>query len=184
MRVLVTGGSGHLGKWTVEDLRQDNEVTVIGRRIVDMPEGVRMLQADHTDLGQVYSAMAGMDAVVHLAAIRSPMLQTPEVVFGSNIMGTFHIAEAAGTLGVKKLIYSSSCSAYGFAFSTEKIVPDYLPIDEAHPMRPQDPYGLSKWLGEEVLEAATRRTGLTTVVMRIPIVLTPDRYALGILRGS
>ena len=92
-------------------------------------------------------------------------------------MGTFHIAEAAGNLGVKKLIYSSSCSAYGFAFSTEKIIPDYLPIDEAHPMRPQDPYGLSKWLGEEILETATRRTGMTTVVMRIPIVLTPDRYA-------
>jgi len=177
VKVLVTGGSGHLGRWTVEELRNDCEVTVIGRRVVAMPDSVRMIRADHTNLGQVYSVMAGMDAVVHLAAIRSPMLDTPEVVFGNNTMGTFNIAEAAGNLGVKKVIYSSSCSALGFAFGSKNIVPDYLPIDEDHPLRPQDPYGLSKWFGEEILEAATRRTGMTTIVMRIPIVLTPDNYA-------
>lgn len=203
MRILVTGGTGRLGRWTVDDLSKDNEVTVITRQPVSLaqqlarlglkkdeekessparrsrtfPGNVRVVRADHTNLGQVYSVMAGMDAIVHLAAIPSPMIETPEVVFGSNTMGTFNIAEAAGNLGIKKIIYSSSCSVYGFAFGSRKVAPDYLPIDEDHPLRPQDPYGLSKWFGEEILEAATRRAGITTIAMRIPIVLTPDDYA-------
>ncbi|MBV7335812.1 NAD(P)-dependent oxidoreductase [Chloroflexi bacterium TSY] len=177
MRILVTGGSGRLGRWVVKELRSDHDIIVIDRTAATTPDNVKLVQADHTNLGQIYSVMTGMDAVVHLAAIPSPIGVTPDVVFGNNTMGTFNVAEAAGNLEVKKLIYTSSCSAYGFAFRTNDMVPDYMPLDENHPVRPQDSYGLSKWFGEEILEAATRRTGLTTIAMRIPTVLTPEHYA-------
>ena len=57
------------------------------------------------------------------------------------------------------------------------MVPDYMPMDEEHPLRPQDAYGLSKWLGEEILEAATRRTGIRTIVLRPTSVVGPEDYA-------
>ena len=56
------------------------------------------------------------------------------------------------------------------------MVPDYMPMDEEHPLRPQDAYGLSKWLGEEILAAATRRTGLVTISLRPTTVIVPEDY--------
>ncbi|MEM7129308.1 MAG: NAD(P)-dependent oxidoreductase [Chloroflexota bacterium] len=177
MRILITGGSGRLGYWTVTELENDFDVAITDRHNRVIHGNASLIQADLTDLGQVYSVMAGVDAVVHLAAIPSPIGVTPDVVFENNIMGTFNVTEAASNLGIKKLIYTSSCSAYGFAFRTTDMVPDYLPLDEEHPARPQDAYGLSKLFGEEMVAAASRRTEMMTVAMRIPTVLTPEQYA-------
>ncbi len=171
MRLLVTGGTGRLGQPVVEELCKDHELKVFVRHDAPVPANVKLVRGDCTNLGQVYSAMAGMDAVVHMAAIPNPLKDTPEVVFGQNTLGDFNITEAAADLGLKKLVYSGSASALGFSFRTRDFLPEYLPIDEEHPLRPQDAYGLSKWVGERILEAATRRTGLTTISLRVPTVL-------------
>ena len=117
------------------------------------------------------------EAIVHLAAIPSPIGREPEEVFANNMISTFNVVEAAIRQGARKVIYSSSGSALGFAFRFRDMVPDYMPMDEEHPLRPQDAYGLSKWLGEEILEAATRRTGIRTIVLRPTSVVGPEDYA-------
>lgn len=180
MRILITGGSGRLGRWVVEELRTDHEVLVAGLEETP-PEvvwpGVRYEQADLTDVDAVARVADGAEAIVHLAAFPSPIGREPEDVFANNMVTTFNIVEAAIRHGARKMIYSSSGSALGFAFRFRDMVPDYMPMDEEHPLRPQDAYGLSKWLGEEILEAATRRTGIRTIVLRPTNVVVPEDYA-------
>ncbi len=181
MRLLITGGSGRLGRWVVEELRDDHEVIVAG--LEDSPPadavrpGVRYEQADLTDVEAVARVAEGAEAIVHLAAIPSPIGREPEDVFANNMTSTFNVVEAAIRQDARKVIYSSSGSALGFAFRFRDMVPDYMPMDEEHPLRPQDAYGLSKWLGEEILEAATRRTGIRSIVLRPTSVVGPEDYA-------
>ena len=181
MRLLVTGGSGRLGRWVVEELRSDHEVVVAGLEETPPPDavrpGVRYEQADLTDAEAVARVAEGAEAIVHLAAIPSPLGREPEDVFANNMTSTFNVVEAAIRQDAQKVIYSSSGSALGFAFRFREMVPDYMPMDEEHPLRPQDAYGLSKWLGEEILEAATRRTGIRTIVLRPTSVIGPEDYA-------
>lgn len=177
MRILITGATGRVGRSVVEELQGEHELVAFCRHPSAKPIKARTFLGDVTNLGQVYTAMAGVDAVVHLAAFTSVAVAPPDVVFQTNTMGTFNVAEAAANLGVKKVVYSSSGSVLGFAYRTRMFIPEYLPMDEAHPLRPQDPYALSKWVGEEILETITRRTGLQTIVLRPPTVLTPESYA-------
>ena len=181
MRLLVTGGSGRLGRWVVEELRGDHEVVVAGLEETPPADavrpGVRYEQADLTDAEAVARVAEGAEAVVHLAAIPSPTGREPEQVFANNMISTFNVVEAAIRQDARKVIYSSSGSALGFAFRFRDMGPDYMPMDEEHPLRPQDAYGLSKWLGEEILEAATRRTGIRTIVLRPTSVVGPEDYA-------
>ena len=181
MRLLVTGGSGRLGRWVVEELRGDHEVVVAGLEDTPPPDavrpGVRYEQADLTDAEAVARVAEGAEAIVHLAAIPSPLGREPEDVFANNMTSTFNVVEAAIRQDARKVIYSSSGSALGFAFRFRDMVPDYMPMDEEHPLRPQDAYGLSKWLGEEILEAATRRSGIRTIVLRPTSVIGPEDYA-------
>ena len=179
-RVLITGGAGRLGRWVVEELQDDYEIVVAD--IAAGPaaggdSGPRYLQVDLTDPEAVASAAAGVDAVVHLAAIPSPLNHPAEHVFANNMLSTFNVVEAAMRAGAEKVIYSGSGSALGFAFRFREMVPAYMPMDEEHPLLPQDAYGLSKWLGEEILAAATRRTGIRTISLRPTSVLQPDDYA-------
>lgn len=180
MKLLITGGGGRLGRWVVEELRNDYEVVVAGLEEAPpdaVSPGVRYEQADLTDAQAVARVADGAEAIVHLAAFPSPIGREPENVFANNMLSTFNVVEAAIRQGARKIIYSSSGSALGFAFRFRDMVPDYMPMDEEHPLRPQDAYGLSKWLGEEVLEAATRRTGIRTIVLRPTNVFGPEDYA-------
>ena len=181
MRLLITGGSGRLGRWVVEELRGDHEVVVADLADAPPPDAdwpdVRYEQIDLNDAEAVARVAEGAEAIVHLAAIPSPIGREPEDVFANNMISTFNVVEAAIRQGARKVIYSSSGSALGFAFRFREMVPDYMPMDEEHPLRPQDAYGLSKWLGEEILEAATRRTGIRTIVLRPTSVVGPGDYA-------
>ncbi len=181
MRLLITGGSGRLGRWVVEELRGDHEVVVADLADAPPPDAdwpdVRYEQIDLNDAEAVARVAEGAEAIVHLAAIPSPIGREPEDVFANNMISTFNVVEAAIRQGARKVIYSSSGSALGFAFRFREMVPDYMPMDEEHSLRPQDAYGLSKWLGEEILEAATRRTGLRTIVLRPTSVVGPGDYA-------
>lgn len=180
MKLLITGGGGRLGRWVVEELRSDHEVVVAGLEEIP-PEavwpGVRYERADLTDAQAVARVVEDTEAIVHLAAFPSPIGREPEDVFTNNMTSTFNVVEAAIRQGARKIIYSSSGSALGFAFRFRDMVPDYMPMDEEHPLRPQDAYGLSKWLGEEILEAATRRTGIRTIALRPTYVFGPEDYA-------
>jgi UDP-glucose 4-epimerase len=117
---------------------------------------------------------------VHVAAIPDPCHNPPHVVFRNNIMSTFNIVEAAQKLGVPRLVNISSEHVPGF-FSSPGCdpwgsvreagvagLPVFAPVDESHPIAPQNPYALSKVFGEQLCDAAVRRAGaaLTAISIR------------------
>lgn len=178
MRVAVTGGSGLAGSAVVSQLHEAGyEVVSIDRAQPPQPVAEYRL-VDCCDLGQVFGACSGVDAIVHLAAIPRPVHHTPDQVFHSNIMATFNVFEAAAVLGIPRVVYVSSMSVLGLPFSYTPIRLVYLPIDEAHPQAPQDAYALSKALGEDIALAFARRMAgaLSVVSLRFPWIHRPESF--------
>jgi nucleoside-diphosphate-sugar epimerase len=174
MKLLITGGGGKVGQGIVRELLKDSayEITILDR--VSGPERgpVKYLVGNIEDLGQVMEAMAGAEAVIHLAAIHNPNIATTSVVYQTNVVGTFNVHHAAFRLGVKRVVSASSNAVVGWSYS-EYFMPDYLPIDEDHPLRPEDVYGLSKEIGETIARSYVRK-GLETVMLRPSGVVTPE----------
>ncbi|MBC7328741.1 NAD(P)-dependent oxidoreductase [bacterium] len=173
MRVLITGGAGNLGRYVIEEMRGYYELVIFD---IKEPENkdFKFIRGDILDIHSLERALKGIDVVVHLAAIPHPLSEPAERVFNVNAMGTFNVLEAASKCKVKRVVMASSDSTLGFVFRVnDSLAPEYFPIDEAHPCKPEDPYGLSKLVGEEICEAYTRRTGIETVCLRICFVWFP-----------
>jgi UDP-glucose 4-epimerase len=81
-------------------------------------------------------------------------------------MGTFNAIEAAVRWGLGRFVHVSSETAPGWFFAERPFLPDYLPVDEEHPLRPQDPYALSKVFGEQLMDAAVRRSDIRCISIR------------------
>jgi UDP-glucose 4-epimerase len=176
MRVTVTGASGRLGRVVVDTLRaRAHTVNGVDTRPAAVGSAAHMV-ADLRDMGQAVAALVGSDAVIHLAAIPVPGGHPPEVVYSTNMLSTFHVFEAAAALGIRRVIYASSVSALGFPWQHRWSEPHYLPIDEAHPLLPQDCYGLSKGQGEDVAAAYARRGAGSAVSLRFSTILSDDSY--------
>ncbi len=173
MKILVTGGSGSVGKYIVDELQRHNH-TVGVLDIIPPKPGVWFHDVDVLNLENVVKAVKGYDAVVHMAGIPHPLNHPAEKVFGVNVNGTFNVLEAAARSNVKKVVFTSSESTLGFAFMTQHMAPEYIPIDELHPLRPQDPYGLSKVIGEQICRSYTARYGIRTVCLRAPWIWVPE----------
>jgi nucleoside-diphosphate-sugar epimerase len=174
VKILVTGGSGLVGKYVVEDLSQSHTVEVLDLK---NPRGSHNLfhRANILSLSTLIKIIRGYDVVVHLAGIPHPLDEPPEKVFQVNTVGTFNVLEACALNGVPKVVLMSSESTLGFAFSITRMWPEYVPIDENHPLRPQDPYGLSKVSSELLCAAYTRTYGIQTVCLRPPWVWVQDK---------
>ena len=176
MKIVVTGGSGHTGKAVVEYLIQHGYQVHIVDRVKPQDERVPYTLCDLEDIGQAIEVLAGAEAIVHLAAIPRPLYHPRSVVFRTNVLATYNVCEAAAILGIERLIYASSISVTGYPFYEHFFEPQYVPIDEEHPPAPQDPYGLSKYLGEEIGKAFVRREEMTFFSLRLPWIHTPETY--------
>ncbi len=175
-KVVVTGGSGLLGPWVIREfLNHGYEVVNADVKHPNEPL-CKTIITDLQNLGEVYGVLAGADAVVHLAAIPVAYSHPNEVTFQNNVMSNYHILEAAGNLGIKKAVITSSESSYGIVFSKQELAPQYVPIDEEHPQLPEDSYGLSKIVNEQNAEMIHRRTGMQVVSLRLGNVITPEMY--------
>ena len=174
-KVMVTGGSGKAGREVIEDLLAHGyQVTNVDLRSSSQ---VHTYQADLTDLGQVFGMVEGKDAIIHLAAIPWPGEHAPEVVFRNNVMSTFNILQAACVLGVRHVVLAGSESALGFPFCYRPITPEYLPIDEDHPLLAQDSYGISKILLEELARGFCRRdVDMSITSLRLSFIIRPEDY--------
>ena len=179
MRIVVTGGAGRIGRWVVRELRsRDHEVTIYDRVPPgEQPAGVEYKLGDCEDLGGVYDVLRGHDAVIHLAAIPSNRVHPYPTVFRTNVLSSYNVGEAAGRLGLRKLVVASSINALGITMAERPFDPQYLPIDEEHPRLPQDAYSLTKLIDEEIIGALHRRTGLPTIAIRPPLMLYGDPAA-------
>ena len=177
MKVVVTGGSGRIGRWLVRELvERDHEVLVFDKTVPSEPTpGVTYKLGECENLGEVYDVLRGADAVVHLAAIPSNQRHPYPTVFRTNVVSTYNVGEAAGRLGLRKIVAASSINAMGMSMAEREMPPLSLPIDEEHPRRPQDAYSLSKLMDEETLKALHRRTGIKAIAIRPPLMLWPDQ---------
>ncbi len=181
MRVVVTGSSGRIGRHVVQELAaHDYEViaTDLARAPSDLPRGVQYVQGDMTDAADAAGVLTFRgrkpDAVLHLAAIPSPVRHTMETVYATNVLSAFNVAEMVATLGIPKLIETSSINWLGMDFRFHEWWPDSLPVDERHPHQAQDAYALSKFVGEETAKMIHNRAQTEVISIRPPYVVFVD----------
>jgi len=182
MRILVTGARGKVGAAAVATLHDaGHEVTALdlGPAVHEAaePDAPAYLQADLTDAGDAFAAVRGHDAVIHSAAIPDPTHNPAHRVFANNLMATFNVIEAAIRTGVPRVVNLSSETVPGFFFPERDFLSDYVPVDEEHPIRPQDPYATSKHFGEQLMDGAVRRSDLTGISIRPSWVQWEGNYA-------
>lgn len=175
MKVVVTGGSGALGRAVVAELAgQGHGVLSLDRK--PHPEGHRPSRiAELTQPDALFEACRGADAIVHLAAFMAPGIVSDSETFNGNVAITYNALRAAAEAGVGRAVVASSTAAYGYIYGPPDAVPDYLPVDEDHPSRPVDPYGLSKLVGERIAGSFAHGAGLAIASLRFPgISFDPD----------
>ncbi|MDQ3795046.1 MAG: NAD(P)-dependent oxidoreductase [Actinomycetota bacterium] len=171
MRVMVTGARGKVGRATGAALMEaghDVRATDLLPPVFERPEEGEpdYFQANLTDAGDAFAAVRGAEAVVHAAAIPEPTRNPPHTVFQNNLMATFNVLEAAIRFGVSRFVNISSETVPGFFFPERQFLPDYVPVDEEHPIRPQDPYATAKYFGELLMDAAIRRSDVRCISIR------------------
>lgn len=159
MRVLVTGAAGRIGRVLSQGLRPEFDLRLSDRvACSEWPADAEILLGDITDDSDVAAMCAGMDAVVHLAG--HPNSTDWDVVRKLNINGTRRVFEAAGQAGARKIIYASSVHVAGYADAGACLTGQM-------PYRPDGAYGVSKAVGELLLQYASDHYGLAGVALRI-----------------
>jgi nucleoside-diphosphate-sugar epimerase len=161
MRVLVTGHRGKIGRVVEAALREAGHETAG----FDLATG-----ADVRDAAAVADAARGSDAAVHLAALPHDRAGTPEAIMATNALGTWNLLRAAERHGLRRVVNVSSAQVLGTAAGES--APDYLPLDDDHPLRAGRPYGVSKRLAEELCAEA----GAPTICLRPFAVWDDDDY--------
>src|SRR6476469_728717 len=178
-RVVVTGGSGKLGRAVVSDLLEHGwEVHNLDRVPADACPYTRV---DLTDYGQVVEALTGIDdryqdvdAVVHLAAIPAPGMTANATTFANNVPSTYNVFSAARLAGIRNVVWASSETVLGLPFDTP---PPYLPVDEDYPPRPESTYSLVKTLEEQMAVQLCRwDPSLKMIGLRFSNVMYPADY--------
>ena len=182
MKIVVTGGAGRLGQLTSKELvEHGHNVLAIDK----MPVLDHVGDSSVVDLSQgeaLADVFQRTDAVIHLARKKFPYTSNgfepaartwkiPDTFgdaenFSYNVTISYNVVAAAFAAGVKKLAMGSSLTIYGFYYPTKFSAPEYLPVDEAHPLAPQDPYSVSKLAGERICDAFARRSEMQIASLR------------------
>jgi nucleoside-diphosphate-sugar epimerase len=168
MKVVVTGGSGRLGRHVLREFLAHGYEVLSLDRVPPLEAVCPSWIADLRRSGDLYEALKGAGAVVHLGAYHDPNLAPASETFNNNVTGTYNVLQAASDLGVERVVTASSIAAYGFSYARRPWSPEYLPLDELHPCRPQDPYGLSKVVGEKIADSFAAQSSMTIVSLRLP----------------
>jgi nucleoside-diphosphate-sugar epimerase len=152
-KIVVTGGSGRLGQFVIRDLLAHGYQVLSLDRVSPREKLCPSWLADLRQPGDLFEALKGAYGIVHLGAYQAPNLAPDAETVSNNVSSTYNVLRAAADSGVKKVAIASSTAAFGFIYAKTLWGPDYLPLDESHPSKPQDSYGLSKVLGERIAES-------------------------------
>ncbi len=165
-KVLVIGGAGYIGSHVVKALLQENfAVTVFdnlstGQRC-NLLAKAGFIEGNILDEAKLNDVMAkGFDAVVHLAAKKAvgESMENPQKYARNNLNGSINIFNAMINNGVKNIVFSSTAASYG--------MPQYLPIDENHPLNPLSFYGFTKIEIERVMDWYSRLKDFHYIALR------------------
>lgn len=180
MKILVVGGAGYIGSHVAKKLLSENhEVTIFDNLSTGLKEnilpGANFIEGDITSYEQILSALSSQEAVIHLAALKAvgESMTNPEKYSKNNLIGTLNLLNAMCEQGVKKIVFSSSCTVYG--------EPKYLPLDEKHPLSVINYYGFTKLEIERTLEWYSRLKDIRFVILRYFNAVGYDHE--GILKG-
>ena len=153
MKSLVTGGAGFIGSHLVDALlTKGDDIIVLDNFSTGRPENlshvedqVELIESDLSLYGTWTNHFKGVDRVFHLAALADivPSIENPDTYYQANVTGTFNVMKACKEFSVGKVVYSASSSCYG--------IPDIVPTPESAEIRPQYPYALTKFLGEQIV---------------------------------
>jgi UDP-glucose 4-epimerase len=171
-RILVTGGSGFIGRHVVaEAARAGAHVRVVDLQPHPDPE-VDIVLGDIVEHDVLDAALeGGFDAVIHLAAVTSVLrsLEHPELTYRTNVGATASLLEAARAAGATTLVFASTNAVVG---------PSEAPaISESEPLAPLTPYGATKAAAEMLMSAYTASYGLRCAVLRLTNVYGPGMQA-------
>lgn len=175
-KVIVTGSAGRLGRYVMSEFAEHGYA----------PVGIDVSADTHCDLQDpraVYDVLEDAAAVIHLARERFPYTEQgkfdrksqtwsmPDVLGDTerlqrNMAMALNVLAVSLDCGIEKVVMGSSLAVYGFYYQAALSLPDILPINEEHPRRPQDLYGLSKLMTEEACDAVCRRSNLRIASLR------------------
>ena len=180
-RIAVTGGMGKLGRAVVTDLKAHGYDVVVLDQVVPPGWTEGVTRVSMADYGQVLGALtrvddryAGIDGVVHLAAIPAPGMAPNAATFANNVVSTYNVFEAARVAGIRNVVWASSETVLGLPLDTP---PPYLPIDEDYRVRPESSYSLGKAVEEEMAHHFCRWDPTTKIIgLRFSNVMEPHDY--------
>lgn len=174
-RIAVTGAAGKAGRWTVTDLRATGYEVRCVDRVQPADRYAHVLLTELTDLGQTIDALAGVDAIVHHAAIPAPGIAPDGHTFANNVVSTYNVFLAARRLGIRRIVQASSETTLGLPLN--EYPPAYTPVDENLPLNPRTSYAHAKQLGEETGRYFAATAGITSVALRFSNIMAPTDYA-------
>lgn len=171
-RILVTGGSGRIGKYLLPAFAKEYEL-----KVFDMVEpeqgGYDFVRGNITMIDDLVKAVQDVDGIVHLAAI--PVYTgEDEKIMKINVDGTFNVLEAAERNGVQNIVFASSVCVWGVINWSTRITPSYFPVDEQILDKADDMYGMGKLIGEHLCYVYSHRYGLKCICLRLSTVGFPD----------
>ena len=177
MKILITGATGFIGKEVTKGLVvAGHEVLATDLVKDDLSPAQNFVVGDLVSADFISQLDFRCDAIVHLGSIPRPGIDSDEKVLHNNVMGTYHVFATAVENKVPLVIYASSLSIYGIAWSTGTS-PDYVPVDEKHSLRHFESYALSKEVNERSADMWANRSDTAFVGLRFPHTHTHSVFA-------
>jgi UDP-glucose-4-epimerase GalE len=164
LAILITGGAGYIGSHAAHALRRSGYEVILYDNISTgfraLAKGFELVEGDIVDTAKLQRVLSRVDAVMHCAALAyvGESVEAPRKYFQNNVVSALSLLNSALDAGIRRIVFSSSCAVYG--------IPAEIPITEAIPRVPVNPYGVSKLFFENALEAYGRAYGLRSVILR------------------
>jgi nucleoside-diphosphate-sugar epimerase len=192
MKIVVTGGAGRLGRYVITELIGHGHDVLSIDTVAATEQACSSLAVDLGEVKGLFSVFEGANAVMHLARIPFPytangfdpasgLWQIPDVAgdterFCHNVTITYNVLIASLEAEVKRIVSGSSLAVYGLYYPCRPNAPDYLPIDEKHPLMPQDPYGMTKLVGEKLCDSFARKKEIQIASLRFAGIATDEQH--------